>query len=144
MVNFEKILERYSEIDTLLSSFSGTEFKIKTRGLGVEIEVPGINNNLQLTKKQLVSLENGDLIDDIYRLKYHGDCGLSYETYSEFFINITHPQYLYYEIPYKCLGETPLKFKIGKASIIIGSASPLIVLLMEPHYRDYDAHPDGF
>jgi len=144
MRDFEKILETYAEIDNQLRAFNDTEFKIKPRGLGIEIIVPGASSTLRLNKNQLEIIEAGYLADDIRKLKYHGDCGISFDNYSEYFITIEHPQYFFLDLPSDWPSSSPLKFRIGEVSVVVGDASPLIVLLMESHYRDSDVHPDGF
>lgn len=144
MKNFQKILEHYAEIDDQIRAFNGTEFIIKPRGLGIEIIVPGASSTLRLNKYQLEIIEAGHLIDDVRKLKYHRDCGISFDDYSEYFIIIEHPQYLFLDLPSDWPSSTPLKFKVGDVSVVVGDASPLIVLLMESHYRDSNVHPDGF
>ena len=144
MREFEKILENYAEIDNQLRAFNDTEFKINPRGLGIEITVPGASSKLRLNKNQLEIIEAGYLVDDIRKLKYHGDCGISFDSYSEYFITIEHPQYFFLDLPSEWPGSSSLKFRIGDVSVVVGDASPLIVLLMESHYRDSDVHPDGF
>ena len=144
MNSLQKILENYYEIESQLRSFNDTEFKIKSRGLGIEIDIPGTSSTLRLGKNQLESLEAGYLIDDVSKLKYHQDCGISFHNYSEFFITIEHPQYFFLDLPSDWPVTVPLRFKVGDVSIIVGEASPLIVLLMESHYLDSDVHPDGF
>ena len=144
MKSFQQILENYTEIGNQLRAFNDTEFKIKPRGLGIEIDVPGTSSTLRLGKNQLEIIEAGYLIDDIRKLKYHRDCGISFDNYSEFFIAIEHPQYFFLDLPYDWPGTVPLRFRVGDVSIVVGDVSPLIVLLMESHYRDSDVHPDGF
>jgi len=144
MNSLQKILENYSELESQLRAFNDTEFKIKPRGLGIEIDVPGASSTLRLGKNQLEILEAGYLIDDVRKLKYHRDCGISFHNYSEFFITIEHPQYFFLDLPSDWPVTVPLRFRVGDVSIVVGEASPLIVLLMESHYRDSDVHPDGF
>jgi len=144
MRDFDKILETYAEIDKQLRAFSDTEFRIKPRGLGIEITVPDASSTLRLNKNQLEIIEGGYLADNIQKLKYHGDCGISFDNYSEYFITIEHPQYFFLDLPSDWPSSSPLKFRIGEVSVVVGDASPLIVLLMESHYRDSDVHPDGF
>ena len=129
MKNFQKILEHYAEIDNQLRAFNDTEFKIKPRGLGIEIIVPGASSTLQLNKNQLEIIEAGYLIDDVRKLKYHQDCGISFDNYSEYFIAIEHPQYFFLDLPSDWPSSTPLKFRVGDVSVGVGDASPLIVLL---------------
>lgn len=83
------------------------------------------------------------MIDDVRKLKYHRDCGISFDNYSEFFIAIEHPQYFFLDLPYDWPGTVPLRFRVGDVSIVVGDASPLIVLLMESHYRDSDVQRGG-
>ncbi len=144
MNSLQKILENYSEIESQLRAFNDTEFKIKPRGLGIEIDIPGALSTLRLGKNQLEILEAGYLIDDVRKLDYHRDCGISFHNYSEFFITIEHPQYSFLDLSSDWPVTVPLRFRVGDVSIIVGEASPLIVLLMESHYRDSDVHPDGF
>lgn len=144
MKSLEHILENHPEIDDQLRAFYDTEFKIKSHGLGVEIFVPGASSMLRLDRKQLESIEGGDLLNDVHRLKYQQDCGISFDTYSEFFITINHPRYFFLDLHSDWPGTIPLKFKVGSIFVVVGDASPLIVLLMESAYRDSDIHPDGF
>ena len=144
MKNFQKILEHYAEIDDQLRAFNDTEFIIEPRGLGIEIIVPGASSTLRLNKNQLEIIEAGHLIDDVRKLKYQRDCGISFDDYSEYFITIEHPQYFFLDLPSDWPSSAPLKFRVGDVSVVVGDASPLIVLLMESHYRDSDVHPDGF
>ncbi|MFH1674244.1 MAG: hypothetical protein ABIF87_12575 [Pseudomonadota bacterium] len=144
MKTFDDICEHYAELEDRLRAFSTIDFSVEPCGQGVEIDVPGAISRLRLGKKQLEALENGDLINDVRKLKYHQDTGISFETYSEFFITIEHPQYLFLDLTCEWPGSVPLRFKIGDISIVSGLASPLIVLLMEPHFMDSDIHHAGF
>ena len=117
MNSLEKILENYSEIESQLRAFNDTEFKIKPRGLGIEIDIPGASSTLRLGKNQLEILEAGYLIDDVRKLKYHRDCGISFHNYSEFFITIEHPQYFFLDLPSDWPVTVPLRFRVGDVSV---------------------------
>ncbi|MHC4354739.1 MAG: hypothetical protein ACYS0H_18705 [Planctomycetota bacterium] len=144
MKNFQKTLEHYPELDDRLRAFADTEFKIEPRGFGIEIIVPHASSTLRLNKTQLQTIEAGYLVDNVRKLKYHRDCGISFDSYSEFFVTIEHPQYVFLDLPSDWPSSIPLKFRVGDVSVVVGDASPLIVLLMESHYCDSDVHPDGF
>lgn len=144
MKSLQHILKNHPEIDGQIRAFFDTEFKIKSHGLGVEIFVPGASSTFRIDRKQLESIEGGDLLNDVHRLKYQQDCGITFDTYSEFFITINHPQYFFLDLHSDWPGTISLKFKVGSISVVVGDASPLIVLLMESAYRNSDIHPDGF
>jgi len=143
MGDLAQIYETYYEIENLLSDVSA-EYDISPRGSGIDIDVPGVDVPLRLDKKKLEALDDRRLVNNVSNLVYHHDCGFSFNTYSEFFITITHPEYFDLGLPSEWPAQKPLNFKIGDATIVVGEASPLIALLMEPYYRDSDVHPDGF
>ena len=53
MKSFQQILENYTEIGDQLRAYNDTEFKIKPRGLGIEIDLPCTSSTLRLGKNQL-------------------------------------------------------------------------------------------
>lgn len=124
MTSIEQIYEQYPEI--------------------VEINLPDTTLSLRLGRKELDELAEGKLLTGVRQLRYHKDCGISFRSYSEFFITIDHPDYTFFDLPSDWPGSLPLRFKIGNKSISAGPASPIIVLLMEPHYLNSDFHFEGF
>ena len=75
-------------------------------------------------------------------LKYYGSAGIGIGSYYEFFLELGHSEYLYIkdgEWP----GKAPLQFKLEKTHVSIGTASPLMALLMEPVFLDNNYYPNG-
>jgi len=116
------------------------EYTLTPKGTGLTIT--GSHVQIHLEGVDLRALERGRTPCNT-ALVYHSDCGISIGTYSEFFIQLGHPAYLYLDA-----GEWPseksLRFSIGKTQVIVGEASPLITFLTEPAFRDSDNFPEGF
>jgi hypothetical protein len=144
MTSIDEIYEQYSEIGDRLRALSNAGFSVIPCGQGVEINLPNTTSALRLGRKELDLLDYGELITDVPQLRYHQDCGISFRSYSEFFITIDHPYYVFLDLPSDWPGSVPLRFKIGYKSISAGPASPLIILLMEPHFFDSDFHFERF
>lgn len=98
--------------------------------------------SLELTEADIHSLEDGHKPAS-KSLTYHEDCGLSFGFYSEFFVQLGHPEYLYLDTD-EWPSHKPLKYMVGDTTVIIGKATPLFVALMEPIFLDSDFYPDGF
>lgn len=133
------ISERFPFLSEHIESLR-QQYRLSFRGDGVTVSNQHLS--IHFRDADLQSLENGRKATTP-TLTYHIDCGISIGTYSEFFVQLGHPDYLYLDAG-EWPGDKPLQFLIGNILVIVGEASPLIALLMEPVFRDSDSYPEGF
>ncbi|MBN2267656.1 MAG: hypothetical protein JW725_04970 [Candidatus Babeliaceae bacterium] len=72
------------------------------------------------------------------------DYGITFGNYSEFFITISHPNYSWLNEKSAWPADKPLKFKIEEVFVTVSSASRLLAMLTESHFRDSDYHQNDF
>ncbi|MCG6913862.1 hypothetical protein LJE86_08090 [bacterium BMS3Abin03] len=116
------------------------DYKIKNDK--VLISLPHCTKNLILSENNVDELYDGNKITEIRNLVYYPDCGFSFDAYCEFFINLTHPDYYFYNWDEGWPNEGKLTFKIDEDIIECADSSSLAVLLLSQIYYDPDIYPD--
>jgi len=140
----DSLVEEYPEIEAMLAAFDGSDFQVRRIGHDLVIDIPGAEIPLKLTARELNALNSWKLPSSHRQLRILGDYGLTHEDYSEVFIELKHPKYSFLDTPTCWPASAPLRFRIADIMISVGNASPLSVLIMEPHFQDSDLHPEGF
>jgi len=144
MTKIDNFAQQYPEIGTHIKNLSEDGFIVNCYRGGISIHIPDTNRRLVLTAEHLEDLVNGKLLSGIPGLLYHRDVGISFKSYSEFFLNIKHPEYSFLDVNSEWPADRPLQFKINDVLISVGVASSFLVLLTESHFMDRDIHQDGF
>lgn len=108
----------------------------------VLISLPHCTKKLVLSEKNVDQLYDGNKITEISNLNYYPDCGFSFDAYCEFFINLKHPDYYFYNWDEGWPNTEDLSFKIDEDIIEFSDSSALAVLLLSQIYYDPDIYPE--
>lgn len=141
-MSVKKLKENYGEIEQYLDLFDNNRSYVlkSSNNTTASITISLINQIITLNQKNLEKLERGEHVENIRDFKYIATYGILYKEYAEIYLDIMHPNYEILTFHYE--DETwpipPLEFEIGNTTFIVGLASPLLVLLTEPIYRDSD------
>ena len=141
-MSIEKLKENYWEIAQYFDLFDNNKSYIlkSSTGKTASIKLAFINKELKLSQQNLEKLNQLESVNNIYDLSIN-TYGMNYKEYHEFYIDINHPSYsggMTFHFDDETWPISPLEFKIGNTIFMVGLASPLLVLLSEPIYRDSD------
>lgn len=140
MAKLTQAKEKYDFVASHLDALLENGYDVKYRR-GV-LFVSNDQMSLALDEMALRALDSGTAPESP-GLIFQDDFGVSIKEYSEFFIHLGHPAYVFLEAE-EWPSETELRFRIGSASISVGLASPILVMLTEPLFLDRDYYPEGF
>ena len=138
MATENKFIELLCEME--LDESKDLDYKIKSDK--VFITLPHCKKPIVLSENNVDELYDGNKITKIANLVYYPDCGFSFDSYCEFFINLNHPDYYFYNWDDGWPNDEKLSFKIDEDIIECGNSSSLAVLLLSQIYYDPDVYPD--
>lgn len=144
MSDINEIAKEYPGIANYITELNNQGFPTSIFKGNLMIKVPGNKKKLVLSPKELSKLDRGDLLCNFKSLTYHGDHGITFGNYSEFYISLNHPDYPYLGADFSWPIEKFLKFKIQDILVTVSSASYLLALLTELHFRNSDFHQQNF
>lgn len=118
------------------------DLNYKFKSNEVLISLPHCSKLLVLTENNVDELNLSKMITRNNNLVYYPTCGFSFDSYCEYFINLKHPDFHFYNWDERWPFQDKLSFKIGDDFIECGDSSSLAVLLLSQIYIDPDIDPD--